>query len=107
MDGARQFEAEQLPLQRGRQLAPLVHATHRPAEQKPGERKLYRAGPKLWADFDTLIGIFSQRVGPSLAILTNPAQVQSSSVSSEFSQVQSAHFSQLQSLYSSARVQSV
>jgi hypothetical protein len=35
---------------------------------------LYMAGPKLWADFNALIGIFNQSVGPSLAIWTNPAQ---------------------------------
>jgi hypothetical protein len=30
--------------------------------------------PKLWANFKALIGIFSQSVGPSLAIWANPVQ---------------------------------
>ena len=30
--------------------------------------------PKFWANFRTLVGIFSQIVGPSLAIWANPVQ---------------------------------
>ena len=36
--------------------------------------KIVQGWPKLWADFRALIGIFSQIVGPSLAIWANPVQ---------------------------------
>jgi hypothetical protein len=38
------------------------------------ETKIAQRWPKLWANFRALIGIFSQRVGPSLAIWANPVQ---------------------------------
>jgi hypothetical protein len=36
--------------------------------------KIAQGWPKLWANFRALIGIFSQRIGPSLAIWANPVQ---------------------------------
>jgi hypothetical protein len=36
--------------------------------------KIVQGWPKLWANFMDLIGIFSQNVGPSLAIWANPMQ---------------------------------
>jgi hypothetical protein len=36
--------------------------------------KIVQGWPKLWANFMALIGIFSQSVGPSLAIWANPVQ---------------------------------
>jgi hypothetical protein len=36
--------------------------------------KIVQGWPKLWANFKALIGIFSQRVGPSLAIWANHVQ---------------------------------
>jgi hypothetical protein len=36
--------------------------------------KIVQAGPKLWANFRDLIGIFNQSVGPSLAIWATPVQ---------------------------------
>ena len=36
--------------------------------------KVVQGCPKLWADFRARIGIFSQSVGPSLAIWANPVQ---------------------------------
>jgi hypothetical protein len=36
--------------------------------------KIVQGWPKLWADFRALTGIFSQSVGPSLAIWANPVQ---------------------------------
>ena len=38
------------------------------------ETKIAQGWPELWADFRELIGIFSQTVGPSLAIWANPVQ---------------------------------
>jgi hypothetical protein len=67
-------------------LADYIHSKVRPAPApQPGT---YRAGdtgcarrmkiaqgwPKLWANFKALVGIFSQSVGPSLAIWANPVQ---------------------------------
>jgi hypothetical protein len=37
--------------------------------------KIAQSWPKLWANFRALIGIFSQSVGPSLAIWANPVQL--------------------------------
>jgi hypothetical protein len=34
--------------------------------------KIVQGWPKLWANFQALIGIFSQIVGPSLTIWVNP-----------------------------------
>jgi hypothetical protein len=45
---------------------------------KPGNAhttKIVQGWPKFWANFRARIGIFSQSVGPSLAIWTNPEQV--------------------------------
>ena len=39
--------------------------------------KVLQGWPKLWADFRALLGIFSQSVGPSLAIWANPVQFRS------------------------------
>jgi hypothetical protein len=36
--------------------------------------KIVQGWPKSWANFEALIGIFSQSVGPSLAIWVNPVQ---------------------------------
>ena len=36
--------------------------------------KIVQGWPKLWASFRALIGIFSQSVGPSLAIWADPVQ---------------------------------
>jgi hypothetical protein len=36
--------------------------------------KIVQGWPKLWAKFTDLIGIFSQSVGPNLAISANPVQ---------------------------------
>ena len=36
--------------------------------------KIVQGWPKSWANFEALIGIFSQSVGPSLAIWANPVQ---------------------------------
>ena len=36
--------------------------------------KIVQGWPKWWANFRNLIGIFSQSVGPSLAIWVNPVQ---------------------------------
>ena len=36
--------------------------------------KIVQGWPKLWANFRDLIGIFSQSVGPRLAIWANPVQ---------------------------------
>ena len=39
-----------------------------------GETKIVQGWPKLWANFTALdlMGVFSQSVGPSLAIWANP-----------------------------------
>jgi hypothetical protein len=47
---------------------PLFNATTACSD----ETNLVQGWPKLWANFKALIGIFSQIVGPSLAIWTNP-----------------------------------
>jgi hypothetical protein len=36
--------------------------------------KIVQGWPRLWANFRALIGIFSQSIGPSLAIWVNPVQ---------------------------------
>jgi hypothetical protein len=43
---------------------------------RPGraKTKIVQGWPKLWANFRALINIFSQSVGPSLAIWANPVQ---------------------------------
>ena len=36
--------------------------------------KIVQGWPKLWANFMALVGIFTQSIGPSLAIWANPVQ---------------------------------
>ena len=48
--------------------SPSLASPHTFASRAPPKRKSYRVGPKLWANCRALIGIFSQSVGPSLAI---------------------------------------
>ena len=45
--------------------------------------KIVQGWPKLWADFRALTGIFSQSVGPSLAIWANPVQFSFQRVSTD------------------------
>ena len=40
-----------------------------------GPTKIVQGWPKLWANFRALIGVFSQTVGPSLAIRAHPVQI--------------------------------
>jgi hypothetical protein len=40
----------------------------------PPGTEIVQGWPKLWANFRALVGIFSQSVGPSIAIWANPVQ---------------------------------
>jgi hypothetical protein len=45
-----------------------------PAPRRAPQTKIIQGWPKFWGNFKALIGIFSQIVGPSLAIWANPVQ---------------------------------
>ena len=45
-----------------------------PRAGPPQLTKIVQGWPKLWANFSALIGIFSQKFEPSLAIWANPVQ---------------------------------
>ena len=57
-------------------LAHLAVVAHRRVQHHLLEAltKIVQGWPKLWANFRALIGIFSQIIGPSLAIWANPVQ---------------------------------
>jgi hypothetical protein len=44
------------------------------ARVRPPRMKIAQGWPKLWANVRALVGIFSQIVGPILAIWANPVQ---------------------------------
>ena len=45
--------------------------------QPRSKTKIAQGWPKLWANFRALVGIFSQSIGPSLAIWADPVQFSS------------------------------
>ena len=64
---ARAFSLAQL----GFTLIP--DAVRRPRRLRP-QTKIVQGWPRLWINFKALVGIFSQNIGPSLAIRANPVQ---------------------------------
>ena len=54
--------------------APFIFRLPSPVIHRDCCTKIVEGWPKFWANFGALIGIFSQSVGPSLAIWANPVQ---------------------------------
>jgi hypothetical protein len=59
---------------RGRDVRQVVHRADVVVPAARAVTKIVQGWPKLWANFRALIWIFSQRVGPSLAVWANPVQ---------------------------------